>query len=263
MKSHRHSLDDHSPKGPGKVYQTLLDIIRHRGAGFLVLLDPDRLQADRLTGLAERCANSEVDALLVGSSLMLSARFDETIREIKEHVPLPVIIFPGNLAQISAHADAILYLSLISGRSPQHLIEQQVRSAPYIREIGIEPIATGYMLIDSGRLTSVQYMSNTFPIPRDKPDIAQAHALAAEYLGMKLIFMDAGSGARLTVSPEMIRAVDEYVSLPLVVGGGIREPRTAQEKVAAGADFVVIGNAFEEGAGSGRLREFAAAIHGR
>jgi putative glycerol-1-phosphate prenyltransferase len=245
------------------MYQNLLEIVQRQGAGFLVLLDPDRLPVDRLTGLAEQCAESDADALLVGSSLMLSARFDETIRRIKENVSLPVIIFPGNLAQISPHADAILYLSLISGRNPHHLIEQQVRSAPYIREIGIEPISTGYMLIDSGRLTSVQYMSNTFPIPHDKPDIAQAHALAAEYLGMKLIFMDAGSGAQRTVSEEMIRAVDEYISLPLVIGGGIREPRTAQEKVAAGADFVVIGNALEEGADTGRLKEFADAVHGR
>ena len=243
------------------VYQNLLEIVQRRGAGFLVLLDPDRLPADRLAGLAERCADSDADALLVGSSLMLSTGFDETIRQIKENVSLPVIILPGNMAQISPHADAILYLSLISGRSPQHLIEQQVRAAPYIREVGIEPIATGYILVDPGRLTSVQYMSSTFPIPHDKPDIAQAHALAAEYLGMKLIFMDAGSGAQRTVSAEMIQAVDEYVSLPLAVGGGIREPRTAREKVAAGADFVVIGNAFEKGADTGRLKEFSDAIH--
>jgi phosphoglycerol geranylgeranyltransferase len=245
------------------VYQNLLDIVRRRGAGFLVLLDPDRLQTDQLAGLAERCARSEVDALLVGSSLMLSTRFEPTLKEIKERVPLPVIIFPGNMAQISAHADAILYLSLISGRAPQYLIDQQVRAAPFIREIGIEPIATGYILIDSGRLTSVQYMSGTLPIPRDKPDIAKAHALAAEFMGMKLIFMDAGSGAQQSVPAEMIRAVDEYISLPLVVGGGIRDPRAAEEKVSAGADFVVIGNAFEEHESSGRLKEFAAAIHRR
>lgn len=255
------------------IYQNLLQVIQRRGAGFLVLLDPDRLQTDQLTGLAERCAQSEVDALLVGSSLMLSTRFEKTIKEIKERVPLPLIIFPGNMAQISPFADAILYLSLISGRSSQHLIEQQVRAAPFIKEIGIEPIATGYLLVESGRLTSVQYMSGTLPIPRNKPDIAKAHALAAQYLGMKLVFMDAGSGAQQTVPAEMIRAVDEYVTLPLVVGGGIRDPRTAEEKVAAGADFVVIGNAFEDEPsaslknagrqGVSRLKEFAAAIHSR
>jgi len=245
------------------VYQSLLDMVQRRGAGFLVLLDPDRLQTDRVTRLAEQCAQSQVDALLVGSSLMLSLRFQEAMKEIKERVPLPLIIFPGNMAQLSPYADAILFLSLISGRASQHLIEQQVRAAPFIKEIGIEPISTGYMLIDSGRLTSVQFMSNTLPIPRDKPDIAKAHALAAQYLGMKLIFMDAGSGAQQTVPEEMIQAVDEYVSLPLVVGGGIREPAVAHQKVLAGADFVVIGNAFEDQGAVGRLNEFAAAIHCR
>lgn len=245
------------------VYETLLEVTKRRGAGFLVLLDPDRLQAEQLADLAERGAQSDVDALLVGSSLLLSLRFQEALEKIKERVQLPLIIFPGNMAQISQHADAILYLSLISGRASQHLIEQQVRAAPLIKEIGIEPISTGYLLVDSGRLTSVQYMSDTLPIPRDKPDIAKAHALAAQYLGMKLLFMDAGSGAQQTVPNEMIQAVNAYVSLPLVVGGGIRDPRVAQEKVRAGADFVVVGNAFEAGGSTSRLREFAAAIHSR
>jgi putative glycerol-1-phosphate prenyltransferase len=245
------------------VYETLLEVVRRRGAGFLVLLDPDRLGTAHLATLAEQCAQSDVDALLVGSSLLLSSRFQEVLEKIKERVRLPLIIFPGNMAQISAHADAILYLSLISGRASQHLIEQQVRAAPLIKEIGIEPISTGYLLVDSGRLTSVQFMSNTLPLPRDKPDIARAHALAAQYLGMKLLFMDAGSGAQQSVPEEMIQAVDEYVSLPLVVGGGIREPRVAQEKVRAGADFVVVGNAFETRGDTGRLKEFAAAIHNR
>ncbi len=245
------------------VYETLLEVVRRRGAGFLVLLDPDRLETAHLATLAEQCAQSDVDALLVGSSLLLSSRFPEVLEKIKERVRLPLIIFPGNMAQISAHADAILYLSLISGRASQHLIEQQVRAAPLIKEIGIEPISTGYLLVESGRLTSVQFMSNTLPLPRDKPDIARAHALAAQYLGMKLLFMDAGSGAQQSVPEEMIQAVDEYVSLPLVVGGGIREPRVAQEKVRAGANFVVVGNAFETRGDTGRLKEFAAAIHSR
>ena len=243
------------------VYENLLDVTQLRGAGFLVLLDPDRLPAEELAGLAEKCVQSDVDAIRVGSSLLLSLRFQEALEKIKKRVQLPLIIFPGNMSQISKHADAILYLSLISGRTSQHLIEQQVRAAPLIRETGIEPISTGYMLVDSGRLTSVQYMSGSLPLPRDKPDIAQAHALAAQYLGMKLLFMDAGSGAQHTVPNEMIQAVDAYVTLPLVVGGGIREPRVAQEKVGSGADFVVVGNAFEAGGDISFLREFAAAIH--
>jgi phosphoglycerol geranylgeranyltransferase len=245
------------------IYERLLETIQRRGAGFLVLLDPDRLPTERLADMAQKCAQNEVDALLVGSSLLLSLRFQEALEKIKKRIQLPLIIFPGNMSQISGHADAILYLSLISGRSPQHLIEQQVRAAPLIKEIGIEPISTGYLLVESGRLTSVQYMSGTLPIPRDKPDIAKAHALAAQYLGMKLLFMDAGSGAQQTVPDEMIQAVAAYVSLPVVVGGGIREPLVAQEKIRAGANFVVVGNAFEAGGEAGRLREFADAIHSR
>ncbi len=245
------------------VYERLLQVTQRKGAGFLILLDPDRLPLEKLAGLAEKSAQSDVDALLVGSSLLLSLGFQDAVEKIKRRTPLPVIIFPGNMAQITGHADAILYLSLISGRASQHLIEQQVRAAPLIKEIGIEPIPTGYMLVDSGRLTSVQYMSSSLPLPRDKPDIAKAHALAAQYLGMKLLYLDAGSGAKQTVPNEIIQAVDAYVSLPLVVGGGIRNPGAAQEKVQAGAEFVVVGNAFEAGADPTLLSEFASAIHTR
>jgi phosphoglycerol geranylgeranyltransferase len=245
------------------TYDRLLQVTQRRGAGFLILLDPDRLPLEELTRLAEKSAQSDVDALLVGSSLLLSSRFEEVLEGIKQRTQLPVIIFPGNMAQISRHADAILYLSLISGRTSQYLIEQQVRAAPLIKEIGIEPISTGYMLVDAGQLTSVQYMSGSLPLPRDKPDIAKAHALAAQYLGMRLLYLDAGSGARQTVPDEIIQAVDDYVHLPLVVGGGIRDPKVAQEKVQAGAEFVVVGSAFEAGGDLTRLREFASAIHTR
>ena len=245
------------------VYERLLQVTQRKGAGFLILLDPDRLPLEKLTRLAEKSAQSDVDALLVGSSLLLSLGFQEAVEKIKERTSLPVIIFPGNMAQISGHADAILFLSLISGRASQHLIEQQVRAAPLIREIGIEPISTGYLLVDSGRLTSVQYMSSSLPLPRDKPDIAKAHALAAQYLGMKLLYLDAGSGAKQTVPNEIIQAIDAYVSVPQLVGGGIRNPAVAREKVQAGAKFVVVGNAFEAGADPTLLSEFAAAIHTR
>lgn len=243
------------------VYQKLLEIREERGAGFLVLLDPDRHDQDHLPEAVKAYQTAGVDAFLVGSSLLLSNCFDRTIQIIKEVSQVPVIIFPGNSHQISEHADAILYLSLISGRNPDFLIGEHVRSAGLLKEYRLEPISTGYIIVDSGKMTSVLYMSNTNPLPADKPDIAKAHALAAQYLGMKFIYLEAGSGAENPVPDEIIREVKESIDIPLIVGGGIREPEVAFQKIQRGADFIVIGNALERGSNSGRLEEFARAIH--
>lgn len=245
------------------VFDYLQHVRAEKGAGYLALLDPDKLSGPALAQVAVRCAENGVDALLIGSSLLFSTEFDETVRRVKQCVDIPVILFPGGSNQLSRHADAILFLSLVSGRNPHHLIGDQVRAAPLVKQFGIEPIATGYILIESGRMTSAEFMSDTRPIPREKPTIAMAHALAAEYLGMKLVFLEAGSGARLPVPDEMIRQVHEYVSISLIVGGGIREPQVASEKVAAGADFIVTGNILEECDSPELIREFAAAIHTR
>jgi phosphoglycerol geranylgeranyltransferase len=155
----------------------------------------------------------------------------------------------------------VLFLSLVSGRNPDYLIGNQVKAAPRIKEYKIEPIATAYILIESGRPTSVQFMSNTFPIPRDKVDIIKAHALCAEYLGMKLVFLEAGSGAEIAVSEEIIQQVRAYCSLPLVIGGGIKKPEDARRKVESGASFVVVGTAFEKNSDPLFLHDFADAIH--
>lgn len=244
------------------VYTYLLDIARQKGSGYLALLDPDRLKIHQLVHLAVRCAEGGVDALLVGSSLLLSVTFDEVVAAIKKKVNLPVIIFPGGLGQICRHADAILFLSLVSGRNPHLLIGEQVRAAPMVKEFGLEPIPTGYILVESGQTTSIEFISNTRPIPRDKPDIAMAHALAAEYLGMKMVYLEAGSGARQPVPDEMIAAVRDYVSIPIIVGGGIRDPELARRKVEAGASFVVTGNILERvGESSNLIVEFSQAIH--
>ena len=170
-----------------------------------------------------------------------------------------MISFPGGASQVVPTADAILFLSLISGRNPELLIGEHVKAAPLIREYGVEAIPTGYMLIQSGTLTSVEFMSNTQPIPRNKVDIAIAHALAAEYLGMKLIYLETGSGAGASVPDEMVQAVVNYVSTPVIVGGGIRDPEEARAKVAAGASFVVTGSVVEDD--HQRLREFSQAVH--
>ncbi|MDE0041030.1 MAG: phosphoglycerol geranylgeranyltransferase, partial [Candidatus Poribacteria bacterium] len=163
---------------------------------------------------------------------------------------------------LSRHADAILYLSLISGRNANFLIGEQVKAAPRIRQYGIEPIPTGYMLIDSGRQTSVGFMSGTTPLPRDKYDLAWSHALAAEYLGMRLVYLEAGSGAEHPVPDQMIAAVKEHVSIPILVGGGITSPEIAVQKVEAGADFIVTGTAIENCRSLMLMKQFADAVHG-
>lgn len=241
------------------VHQKLLNVRDEKGAGFLVLLDPDRMSLAEIVDLAKKSEEGGADGFLVGSSLLLSTRFDEAVREIKTNVKVPVVIFPGNANQVSRHADAILFLSLISGRNAHLLIGEQVKAAPAIREFGLEPIPTGYLLIESGGTTSVQFMSDTQPLPRNKPDIAKAHALAAEYLGMKLVFLEAGSGAENPVPDKIIREVKEFVSIPIIVGGGVKDPDVAYAKVKNGASFVVIGNFLEEN--DSLIKEFAEAIH--
>lgn len=239
----------------------LLHMRAEKGAGYMALLDPDKLTGTALEDAAVRCAENGVDAILIGSSLLFSPDFDDAVRRVRQRVDMPVILFPGGSDHLSRHADAILFLSLISGRNPDYLIGAQVRAAPLIRELGIEPIATGYLLIESGQTTSAEFISDTRPIPREKPSIAMAHALAAEYLGMKLVYLEAGSGARLSVPADLIRQVRNSVTIPLIVGGGIRTPQTAAEKIEAGADFIVTGTILEENHRPDLIREFAEVIH--
>lgn len=243
------------------LFDKLLKIKRDKGAGFFLLLDPDRGDSDHMITLAESAASCGVDAILAGSSLTTGADFHDRLADIKRATTLPVILFPGNSTQISRHADGILYLSLISGRNPQYLIEEQVRGAPLVKEYGLEPIPTGYMLIESDRPTSVQYISGTMPIPRDKLDIARVHALAARYMGMKVVYLEAGSGASEPVPVEMIAAVADYGGLPVIVGGGIKSPRQAEQRVLAGASFVVVGNRLEGKPDPAFVIDMADAIH--
>ena len=188
----------------------------------------------------------DFDYLLVGGSLVVSQHLDECILQIRKHCDIPVILFPGSPSQISKHADALLYLSLISGRNPELLIGQHVISAPFVKKSGLEIMSTGYMVIDGGAPTTVSYISNASPIPSDKNEIAVCTAMAGEMLGMKLIFMDAGSGARKPISEEMIAAVSASIEAPLLVGGGITTPEKAWRNCRAGADVVIVGNAIEK-----------------
>ena len=243
------------------TYDKLLELKKRRGAGYLVLIDPDKQTLEDAVSFAKNCEDNGADGFLVGGSLLFSNHFDELIRAVKETVSIPVILFPGNGQQLSPHADAVLFMSLISGRNAHYLIGEQVLSAPKIKALRLEPISTGYVLIESGKTTAAEFMSHTKPIPRDKPEIAVAHALAAEYLGMKFVYLEAGSGAECSVPEQMIRAVSQSASIPLIVGGGIRTPEDAREKVNAGASFVVTGNVLEKKNNAHLIADFAKAIH--
>jgi putative glycerol-1-phosphate prenyltransferase len=243
------------------IYNQLLEVIQIKGAAFLVLLDPDNLHEEKVARFARHCENSGVDGFLVGGSLLLNDNLESFLLKLKAVTTLPAIIFPGDVNQISSKADAILYLSVVSGRNPEHLIGKHVLAAPIIKKCGIEPIATGYLLIESGRTTTAQYMSGSLPIPRNKPGIAAATALAAEYLGMKLIYLEAGSGADNSIPNEMVKAVSELCTVPVVVGGGIKTPATAKEKVENGAKIIVTGNFFEDEVNWNLIKDFAEAIH--
>lgn len=243
------------------TYEKLLKIKQERGAGFLVLVDPDKNSKQSLPAFIREATEAGVDGFLVGGSLMLTNEFEEHLQTIKRNTTVPVVIFPGSLFQVSAVADALLFLVLISGRNPEHLIGNQVIASPIIKKMGLEAISTGYMLIEAGKTTSAEFMSNTKPIPHNKPDIALAHALAAEFIGMKLLYLDAGSGADFPVSNEMVAAVAKHCSLPMIVGGGIRTPEEARKKVQAGASFVVTGTITEENDHKSLIKDFAEAIH--
>ena len=247
----------------GRTLAWMEERIGSLGALYLVLLDPDRFEPAETVRLAELAVGAGADGLLLGGSLSLKGRCDETVRAIKGAVDVPVIIFPGDVGFVSEAADAILFLSLVSGRNPQFLIGEHVRAAPVLKKIGLEAIPTAYMLVDGGVTTSVEFMSATRPIPRDKPDIAMAHALAAQYLGLRLAFFDAGSGAAEHVPEELVRAVSGYVDLPIMVGGGIREPDVAGRLVEAGASVIITGDVVEKTADDGLVTAIAAAVHGR
>ncbi len=228
------------------VLPSLINLRKSRKKALAVLVDPDKLSSnEQLLDIAELVVHSGVDLLFVGGSLMLEEHFREAVGVLKSKVKVPVVLFPGSPLQVVPGADAILFLSLISGRNPELLIGHHVLAAPAIRKWNMEVIPTGYMLIDGGRPTSVSYVSQTLPIPNNKPDIAVATALAGEMLGLKCIYMDAGSGAENPISPEMINAVSSEVNLPLIVGGGLRDEKSIQQAFTAGADVVVVGNAIE------------------
>lgn len=225
-----------------------------------VLVDPDKQSQTELLDLVKAAVRCRVDYFFVGGSLLLENNLPATVKIIKAHCTIPVVLFPGSNYQLCEEADALLLLSLISGRNPEYLIGQHVVAAPMIKESGIEAIPTGYLLIDGGKISTTSYITQTVPIPADKPDVAVATAMAGEQLGLKLIYLEAGSGAAQPVSAAMISAVKKNVSLPLIVGGGIRSGAQAEVACQAGADIIVVGNVLEKE--PELLMELALAVHG-
>src|SRR6186997_1491211 len=241
------------------VYQSLKLRKKEGKKSFAVLIDPDKVNTSMLDELIELSLTAKVDYFLVGGSLVISNHLDDVVQYIKSNCKIPVILFPGSPNQVSKYADALLYLSLISGRNAELLIGQHVVSAPFVKMSGLEIMPTGYMVIDGGAPTTVSYISNAAPIPSDKNEIAMCTAMAGEMLGMKLIFMDSGSGAKRSVTETMIEKVSTHIEAPLIVGGGITDPEKAYLNCKAGADLIVVGNAIEKDASL--IKEMAAAIH--
>src|ERR1700719_3812866 len=206
------------------IYSALLLKKRPRRKSFALLIDPDKVDRVKTDSLIDLAVRARVDFLFVGGSLVVSDQLDQVVQQIKAQCEIPVILFPGTPSQVSPFADALLYLSLISGRNPELLIGQHVISAPAVRKSGLEIISTGYMVIDGGAPTTVSYISNATPIPADKNEIALCTAMAGEMLGMKQIYMDAGSGAKRSISEEMISTVASGIEIPLLTGGGIKDP---------------------------------------
>lgn len=227
------------------IYNEILQAKKQNQKLLAILLDPDKINWNRLTDLISKINQSPATHIFIGGSLVETNRLDELIIKIKENCPLPIVLFPGNPSQISDKAEAILFLSLISGRNPDYLIEHQVQAAYILKRTNLEIISTAYMLIESGAITAVERISKTKPLSRNNLDFALATAQAGEMLGHKLVYLESGSGAKQAVPLEMIRLISKNIEIPLLVGGGIINLQGIQNAYEAGADLVVIGTAFE------------------
>ena len=242
------------------IFNYLLSVKEQKGAGYIVLIDPDKNSEKYLEEKISKINECGVDAIFVGGSLILDNNCEKRVKMIKSLSKVPIIFFPGGISQLNKYYDAMLFMSILSGRNPHYLIGEQVIAAPIVKDLDIETIPTGYLIIDGGSNSSVQFMSGSNPIPTEKPDILVAHALAAQYLGKKIIYLESGSGAKNPIPNSLIEAVIRYIDIPIIVGGGIRTPKSAYEKVQAGASFVVTGSIIEDD-DTNLINEFADAIH--
>ena len=242
------------------IFNYLLSVKEEKGAGYIVLIDPDKNSEKSLEEKISKINECGVDAIFVGGSLILDNNCEKRVKMIKSLSKLPIIFFPGGISQLNKYYDAMLFMSILSGRNPHYLIGEQVIAAPIVKDLGIETIPTGYLIVDGGSNSSVQFMSGSNPIPIEKPDILVAHALAAQYLGKKIVYLESGSGANNPIPNHLLEAVKRYIDIPIIVGGGIRTPKSAYEKVQAGASFIVTGSAIEDN-DTNLINEFADAIH--
>lgn len=227
------------------IYQQILKSKAKDEKLLAILIDPDKLALENLSPLIQKIKQSPATHILVGGSSFDGTHLDELIIELKSKINLPILLFPGNPSQISDKADGILFLTLLSGRNPDYLIEHQVNAVPILNKTNLEVISTGYILIESGNETAVERVSQTKPLNRNNPEYALQTAQAGEFMGNKIIYLEAGSGAHLSVPTEMIALVSQNINLPLIVGGGIRSKAEIEKAYHAGADLVVIGTAFE------------------
>ena len=232
---------------------------KENGSSFIVLIDPDKKNDDKIIKLVESANINGADAIFVGGSIMMDIHYHERIEKIKSISSIPVILFPGGVNQINKHFDAILFMSLLSGRNPHYLIGEQVLAAPIIKDVGIETISTGYILVDGGTSTTVEFISGTRPLPSNNPDLLVSHALAAQFLGMQMLYIESGSGAKKRIQNESLNIVSDEVNIDIIVGGGIKTPEDAHQVANAGASHVVIGSAIEHSLEL--VSHFAQAIH--
>jgi phosphoglycerol geranylgeranyltransferase len=230
-----------------KIYNTILENSKADKKMLAVLIDPDKTGEENIfLDFLNKCSQAKVDYLFLGGSLLVEGSIDSTIRFIKSNCKIPVILFPGDVMQIHSMADGILFLSLISGRNADLLIGKHVTAVPSIKKANLETLSTGYLLVDCGKPTTASYISQTLPIPFEKSEIAVVTSIAGEMLGMKLIYVDGGSGALKPISEIMISAIRKNISVPLIVGGGIKNIEDSEKAWNAGANIVVIGTAFEK-----------------
>ena len=242
----------------GNVEKYLLDKIESEGSIHITLIDPEEVTPPQASRIVNKAKLSDTSAIMIGGSTFVSsAHLDDVVKAVKRTVKIPIILFPNNVTGISRYADAIWFMSLLNSVDPYFLIGAQILGAPLVKKFGIEPIPLGYLIVGEGGTAGV--VGRAIPIPYNKPELAAAHALAGEYLGMRFIYLEAGSGAKNPVPPDMIRAVRHYVDVPMIVGGGIRSREQALAAASAGADIIVTGNVVEE---SGMRRRVSEIIEG-
>jgi phosphoglycerol geranylgeranyltransferase len=243
----------------GPIEKYLLEKIQTEGSIHLTLIDPEKVTAQEALRIAENSKNGGTAAIMIGGSTFLSqTHLDEVVKAIKSSVTIPTILFPNNVTGISSHADAIWFMSLLNSVDPYFLIGAQILGAPLVKKYGLEPLSMGYIIVGEGGTAGI--VGKAISLPYSKPELAAAHALAGQYLGMRFIYLEGGSGAKNPVPPEMIHAVKHVLEIPLIVGGGIRTKEQALAAASAGADIIVTGNLTETADSKQRIAEIIAAI---